>query len=230
MITLDDYLANVDKDNTYHVLEVLKDTSYSRIEKITQKSQIFIRKYYHRNDLPNDHKSSHELTVLSRLHHIFMPRIEDIYELPDKTVLIEEYVEGVSVLDDVRQREKLPASEAVCLTLQLCEIVAFLHAQNPPIIHRDIKPDNIICTRTQTPTGTRTGIKLIDFSIARSYNPQKDKDTVFMGTVGYAPPEQYGFGQTDMRSDIYAIGKTLLCTIAESGFSRSKAIEARPSE
>jgi len=190
-------LANTEEDNKCVILEVIKDGSYSRVEKIRKEGNVFIRKYYH--------EEQKTIGDLSRLDHTALPKIYHSYRLADKIVIIEEYIEGLTLYDYVKQNKKLSLGEAIQLTLDLCEVVSFLHSQDPPIIHRDIKPKNIICTDN--------GVKLIDFNISRSYNPQKERDTEYMGTVGYAPPEQFGFGQTDMRSDIFSIGKTLLFMI-----------------
>lgn len=85
---------------------------------------------------------------------------------------------------------------------RLCDILQALHTHMPPVVHRDIKPENIIVK----PEGD---IALIDFDIARAVKAGAGTDTVFFGTKGYAPPEQYGFGQTDSRADIYAFGVLL---------------------
>ena len=82
---------------------------------------------------------------------------------------------------------------------QLCNILKQLHNMNPPIIHRDIKPTNIIVSNDDV-------VYLVDFNISREYDENQSVDTVIMGTQGYASPEQCGFAQTDCRSDIYSIG------------------------
>ena len=88
------------------------------------------------------------------------------------------------------------------LCAKLAEILIYLHSRTPPVIHRDIKPENVIITEEKEPV-------LIDFDIARTFKTAEETDTVFFGTKGYAPPEQYGFAQTDCRSDIYAFGVLL---------------------
>lgn len=90
---------------------------------------------------------------------------------------------------------------------QLCECLKILHAQK--IIHRDIKPSNVMLTENET-------VKLIDFSISRIAKENKENDTDFLGTKGYAPPEQFGFGQTDARSDIYSLGVTIQKILGEN--------------
>lgn len=109
---------------------------------------------------------------------------------------IEEIIEG-RTLENIVEENVLSRKAAKKYMLQLCEAVSLLHSFS--IIHRDIKPANIIIT----PNGS---LKLIDFDIARKIKPQKEKDTQILGTVDYASPEQYGFSQTDERSDIYSMG------------------------
>ena len=97
--------------------------------------------------------------------------------------------------------------EAVHIIVQLCDILTYLHTRQPAVIHRDIKPQNVILD----PGGV---LYLIDFDISRKFDPQAVKDTMFLGTLATAPPEQYGYGQTDARSDLYSLGVLLIyqCT------------------
>lgn len=117
--------------------------------------------------------------------------------------LLREFVQGVTFEELVEREGALSAEEAAFLGEKLCRKTAVFHNQNPRIIHRDIKPENIVITASGS-------VRLIDFETARSYKQGQKTDTVRMGTRGYAAPEQFGFGQTDVRSDIYAIGKVLL--------------------
>ncbi len=96
----------------------------------------------------------------------------------------------------------MPESQVLTWAEKLCRVLAYLHNQQPPIIFRDLKPSNIMLR-------TDNEVKLIDFGIARHFKPGQSKDTQAFGTIGYAPPEQHGKGQTDVRSDIYALGATL---------------------
>lgn len=200
MYELEQKLANIQKDNFYKVLKVLKEGNFGRTEKVVSADgRIFVRKYFFEDSV----KTENEYTILSRFEHPLLPTVYDHYELAGQEVLIEEYIEGVKLSDVISRNGCLPLFMALSITLQLCTVVEFLHNQRPnPVIHRDIKPDNIIFQ----PNGK---IKLIDFGAARNFNSVKNRDTVLIGTVGYAPPEQFGFGQTDCRADIYAIGKTL---------------------
>lgn len=200
MHELEQQLANIQKDNLYGILKVLKEGNFGRTEKVvSDDGRIFVRKYFFEDSA----KTENEYSILSRLEHPLLPKVYDHYELAGQKVLIEEYIEGAKLSDVISRNGHLPLFTALSITLQLCAVVEFLHNQRPnPVIHRDIKPDNIIFQ----PNGQ---IKLIDFGAARNFDSVKSRDTVLIGTVGYAPPEQFGFGQTDCRADIYAIGKTL---------------------
>ncbi len=101
------------------------------------------------------------------------------------------------------QMEPFPEERVLIWAEQLCDVLGYLHSQRPPIIYRDLKPGNVMVVED---TDT---VKLLDMGIARTYKPGKQKDTIQLGTPGYAPPEQYGKAQTDERSDIYALGALL---------------------
>ncbi|MDB7985619.1 serine/threonine protein kinase [Faecalicoccus pleomorphus] len=94
-----------------------------------------------------------------------------------------------------------PQAQAVNIVCQLCDILMRLHQLKPPIIHRDIKPENIFYQDGK--------IILFDFDIARFYDPSKTRDTTLLGSVGYAAPEQFGFAQTGVQSDVYSCGRLL---------------------
>ena len=111
-----------------------------------------------------------------------------------ETVIVEEFIQGETLLD-----KKLNEAQAWKILLQMCDGLKELHTQK--IIHRDIKPSNLILQ------GER--IRLIDFDAARIFKDGKESDTKLLGTKGYAPPEQFGSGQTDPRSDIYSLGITI---------------------
>ena len=127
-----------------------------------------------------------------------------------ETVVVEEFIQGESL----SEKKSLSEAEAQKILLQMCDGLKELHAQK--IIHRDIKPSNLILQ------GER--IRLIDFDAARIFKDGKKSDTKLLGTKGYAPPEQYGGGQTDGRSDIYALGVTLKTLICGNCSGRLKKI------
>ncbi len=144
-----------------------------------------------------------EAQLLARLSHPNIPRVTDFFTENQKHYIVMEFVPG-ETLEDRVNRQGAPCGEAEVRDWagQMCEVLAYLHNQTPPIIFRDLKPANIMLT----PQGQ---LKLIDFGIARLFQPGKGKDTRALGTPGYAPPEQFGRGQTDARSDIYSLGVVL---------------------
>ena len=145
-----------------------------------------------------------EAELLRTLHFPNLPVIADYFIHGDRPILVMEFIPGQTLEDRMRDANApLLEQQVVTYGIQLCRVLTYLHTHNPPIIFRDLKPSNIMLT----PDGV---LKLIDFGVARTYKKTKSKDTIAMGSAGYAPPEQYGKGQTDARSDIYALGATLL--------------------
>jgi len=141
-----------------------------------------------------------EAELLVKLNHPALPRVTDHFEENGRHYLVMEFVPGENLRDYVnRVGLPRPLHEVLRWTTQICGVLAYLHAQQPPIIFRDLKPTNVMIT----PEGT---IKLVDFGIARLFKPGKERDTQAFGTPGYSAPEQYGRGQTDARSDIYSLG------------------------
>lgn len=133
------------------------------------------------------------------LQSSFFPKIYNVWEENDSAFLLEEYISGVTLQEKLEDEALLSETELTNLVKQLCEALLVLHSAIPPIIHRDVKPENIIITANNS-------IKLIDFDAAREYKAEKEHDTILMGTKEYASPEQFGFMQTDIRSDIYSFG------------------------
>lgn len=133
--------------------------------------------------------------VLKDVSSDFLPKIYSVEITDGKTVICEEYIDGKR-LTDVDLSEK----QAEKIMLQLCSALEFIHKLG--IVHRDIKPSNILLCESGS-------IKLIDFETARFIKENSEKDTRCLGTEGFAPPEQYGFAQTDCRTDIYAAGQTM---------------------
>ncbi len=145
-----------------------------------------------------------EALLLKSLSHPSLPIVAELFANDGRPTLVMEFVPGQTLEDRIRDANApLLKKDAVGYGIQLCRVLEYLHSQDPPIIYRDLKPSNIIIT----PDGV---IKLIDFGVARKYDRSKRKDTIAMGSAGYAPPEQYGKGQTDARSDVYALGATML--------------------
>jgi len=144
-----------------------------------------------------------EADMMKKLDHPAIPRVVDIIDTQDVIYVIMDYIEG-ETLEAVISSQGVPAVEKVVEWAKvLCEVLSYLHRQEPPIIYRDMKPGNVMLT----PDGK---VKLIDFGIAREYKKNDVADTVCLGTRGYAAPEQTtGIGQTDQRTDIYNLGVTL---------------------
>ncbi len=139
--------------------------------------------------------------ALRRLESDFIPQIYDIEEKFDRLLIAEEYIEG-EVLSHYFSTGNFEEYEWLDIAMQLCQALKQLHSLEPPIIHRDIKPSNIIID----PMGK---VKIIDFDSSRLHKEEATEDTRRLGTEQYAPPEQYGFSQTDNRSDIYSLGVVL---------------------
>lgn len=145
-----------------------------------------------------------EASLLSQLTHPNLPRLYEYFQRPEHWYLVMDFIVG-ETLDEYQSkapRQRLLLSDALDIGMQLCTVLHYLHSQQPPIIFRDLKPANII----RAPTGK---IYLIDFGIARYFKPGQPKDTMALGSPGYAAPEQYGKAQTTPRADIYSLGAVL---------------------
>lgn len=144
-----------------------------------------------------------ETEMLKNLSHPNLPSIVDIIDYEDSILIVMDYVEGNTLSKAVNELGPQPQEYVIEWAKQLCDVLGYLHSQNPPIIYRDLKPGNIMLK----PDGT---IVLIDFGTARQYKQENIEDTTCLGTRGYAAPEQFGGqGQTDARTDIYCLGTTI---------------------
>ncbi|TGX98890.1 serine/threonine protein kinase [Hominisplanchenecus murintestinalis] len=143
-----------------------------------------------------------EANLMKRLDHPALPRIVDIIDNGQTIYVIMDYIEGESLGKILKEYGAQPQEQVLDWAKQLCDVLEYLHSQKPPIIYRDMKPDNVMLK----PEGN---LKVIDFGIAREYKEKNLADTTILGTRGYAPPEQHGSRQTDVRSDIYALGMTM---------------------
>lgn len=165
----------------------------------------------HKIDLVKDMKSGllfvkkeidvYNIDIYKHLHHfpvVGIPRIYAIEEKNDHLTVIEEYLKGED-LSALLEKHDLSEEYILYILLSLCDILNRLHKINPPIVHRDIKPSNIRITNTGT-------IYLIDFNAAKYALKNQTRDTIRIGTEGYAAPEQYGFGASTPQTDIYALG------------------------
>ncbi|MBE2197727.1 MAG: protein kinase [Anaerolinea sp.] len=145
-----------------------------------------------------------EAQLLATLKHPNLPTVSDSFHDQGKEYLVMDYVAGETLAQKLKQNggRPLPTADVLNWAAQLCDVLDYLHHRPQPIIFRDLKPGNIMINNDGQ-------VKLIDFGIARLFKAGQAKDTAAFGTDGYAPPEQYGQGQTDARSDVYALGATL---------------------
>ncbi|MBE3561620.1 MAG: serine/threonine protein kinase [Ktedonobacteraceae bacterium] len=167
-----------------------------------------------------------EAKILWGLNHPNLPAFTGFFTENERYFLVMEYIDGTTLEDLLESRGPFSERRVLGWARQLCDVLEYLHSQNPPIIFRDMKPGNIMLTRNGQ-------IKLIDFGIARFFRPTGSHDTQQLGTPGFAPPEQYGGAQTDVRSDIYSLGMTLFQlltnTLSESGFGLKDVHASYPS-
>lgn len=173
----------------YEEVELLKQSEKSTVYLVRKKDeeQFFIRKVL---------KGRHPVYEMLQHHgHPGLPKLYEVILLDDSTTIIEEYIEGQS-----SGSVEFSKKQFLIAVRELCSVLEFLHGKG--IIHRDLKPSNIILAKDGH-------IRLIDFDAARMPKDDLEQDTRLLGTRGYAPPEQYGFAQTDERTDIYSLGITL---------------------
>lgn len=182
----------------YEEIGLLKQSEKSTVHLVREKGgeQVFVRKI-----LAGQHPI---YQVLQNYPHPCLPKLYEVIASSDLTTIIEEYIEaqppGMGELSEGQFRH---------VVRELCSVLEFLHGKG--IIHRDIKPSNILLTEDGH-------VYLIDFDAARMPKAEREQDTVLLGTRGFAPPEQYGFAQTDERTDIYALGATLDCLLQDKGW------------
>lgn len=142
-----------------------------------------------------------ELTYIYKIllenKHKNVSNIIEVFEYEDTAIVIEEYINGETLAEILRKSPVQRERYTKTVIGQVCDGLTFLHKNN--IIHRDINPNNIMVTNDGT-------VKIIDFDISRSVKKNFVSDTVILGTVGYAAPEQFGFSQSDTKTDLYAVG------------------------
>ena len=140
--------------------------------------------------------------MMQKFDHPAIPKIVDIIEDDESISIIREFVNGVTLDAVIRDLGPQPADKVIEWGKELCDMLGYLHKLTPPHIYRDMKPANIILTQDRH-------LKVIDFGVARIYDSLKDRDTCFLGTRGYAAPEQFGGSQSDARTDIFGLGMTM---------------------
>lgn len=175
-------VAELSKGKIYIVKNSLDDKIY--IKKILEAKNYFI--YEKMKNLSIDN----------------IPKIYELIKIDDKLIVIEEYINGSSLKEILTESNMLSQGKVLEYALELIDILEKFHSCDPPIIHKDINPSNIMINNDGI-------LKLIDFDISRIHNTYKSTDTNILGTYGYAAPEQFGFNQTDARTDIFSFGVTM---------------------
>ena len=178
------------KLSTYSDEQVIKGSDLCTVSLVT--STVDGKKYIKKEFADN---KNNVFSLLQKINCPYLPEIKDII---DGRVIIEEYVDGVTLEQKITENS-LNEKQRKKIFKQLLSALDILHKNG--IVHRDVKLSNIIIKNDGTPV-------LVDFGISKLYNEKSDKDTSLLGTVGYAPPEQFGFASTDFRSDVYSFGVT----------------------
>ena len=200
----------------YDTVDVIKDGKNGKISLVYDKvgKQFYILK-------ERDLKTAEIYRRLKEIKSPYLPEIFHAVEFDGKFFVVEEFIQGRTLNEILIHNNGLDEKNSADILKQICHALKILHAQK--IIHRDIKPSNIIVTKNNS-------VKLIDFNISRIEKENRETDTDFLGTRGFAPPEQYGFGQTDSRSDIYSLGVTIQKILGEDYDGYLKKILAKCTE
>lgn len=207
------YLDALEREECYRVDEVLRASPHETTERVFfvgangSETGPFIRKFIHLDSgLGGAYERIYEAQRAGR-RFAHLPQIHECYMRDDQMVVVMEYVQG-ETLQELVYREDPSMDLALSVFGNICDAVSELHEGfRPAIIHRDLKPSNIILSGSN--------VTIIDFGIAREYKATADADTMQFGTRAYAPPEQFGFGQTTVRSDVYALGMILYFCLTE---------------
>lgn len=193
-------------NNRYRILALLGQGGMGAVYQAWDESlQIYVAIKENLDAAPEAQRQfSHEARILARLSHPNLPRVIDYFFVADQgQYLVMDYIEGEDLGALLARLGTLPESDVLNWIAQVCDALVYLHSQPSPIIHRDIKPTNIKIRSDRTAV-------LVDFGIAKVYDPVLGTTVGAKAvTPGYSPPEQYGSGTTDVRSDIYALGATL---------------------
>lgn len=189
-MTREQYLTDIFK--AYSLVSVLSDKNECKVLKLKNKE---LNKYIVVRSFPKSISAYEELYSINCAN---LPLIYDIINLDDGQIVLEEFIEGVTIAE-VMESGKYRYTGTRKVLRSICNALTVLNERG--IVHRDIKPENVMIAKDGR-------VVLIDFNAARQIS-NASKDTVIMGTVGYASPEQLGVTQSDARTDIYALGVLL---------------------
>lgn len=196
-------------ENRYQILSMIGEGGCSRVYLATDnRTQRKCAVKELRKNLSPDSGAAwsdfqHEVEIMRFLDHPAFPKLLDVIQHEDYRAIVMEYIEGDSLQTILTEKYTMEEKSLLGIARQLGQALEYLHTRTPAVIYRDVKPANIILQ----PDGI---VKMIDFGTARHYRENTQSDTICLGTIGYAAPEQYGgMGQTDGRTDIYNFGVTL---------------------
>ncbi|MDW7660338.1 MAG: serine/threonine-protein kinase [Bacillota bacterium] len=183
----------------YQIVETLHQSAQSCVYKIarTVNGELFTLKA-----LLNEDPIHFDIDHIAYLSHDGMARIVEYGESKHYTYVIKPYVEGMTLFEYVNRRGPLSEKRVIDIAIQLSKVLEYLHLRDNPFVYRDLKPANIVLTDSGK-------VVLIDVETMRTVSGVHGTDTFYVGTHGYASPEQYGFAQSDTRSDLYGLGATL---------------------
>ncbi len=218
---LEEYLNALRRNECYRTDAVLKRSAYETTERVffvghngAERGPYVRKRFAADSGMGDAYERLWEAQERGQ-RFVHLPRILECYDTESERVVVMEHVGG-ETLADVVYRCDPSVVLGVDVLRKLCDAVAELHERfDPPLIHRDLKPSNIMLSSA--------GLTIIDFGIARSFDPDRTEDTRHLGTRNYAPPEQFGFGQTSVRSDIYSMGMVLYYCLTEKVPSASLA-------
>lgn len=211
---LEAYLDTLARDACYRVDLTLKETPYETTERVffvgsngAEQGPFVRKKLDPEAGLGAAYARLWEAQQAGK-RFLYLPHLIDYYSTGDSSVVVMEYIEGETLAEAIW---RLDPSEEFARNFfgTICDAVIELHERfHPPLIHRDLKPSNIMLNDG--------AVTIIDLGIAREFDDDAAADTHRFGTRSYAPPEQFGYGQTDERSDIYALGMILYYCLTES--------------
>ena len=185
----------IEHDDSFRTIRVLGEGPSGRTELVRgPQAELLVRKR-----IPKELANERSWATIRAMSHPLLPQVRDMYWLPDELVVILTYVDGITLGEMVQSTGPLSASEAINYLEDLCAAVGALHARG--LIHRDLSPNNVVVSGGSA--------RIIDLGNARVFVEGAQHDTTRLGTWGYAAPEQFGFAQTDARSDVFGLGSLL---------------------